>query len=77
MNKMPVKCSCEFLEISPQTYYRKVDWLYEQALGFVREREIKLLKSFEMKRLYQVGTDRFIPATGLNLMISETQTYLH
>ena len=57
MNKMPVKRSCEFLEISPQTYYRKVDWLYEQALGFVREREIKLLKSFEMQRLY-LSTDR-------------------
>ncbi|AMJ87292.1 hypothetical protein [Alteromonas sp. Mac1] len=57
MNKLPVKRCCEFLEISPQTYYRKVDWLYEQALGFVRERERKLLRSFEMKRLY-LSTDR-------------------
>jgi len=57
MNKMSVKRCCEFLEISPQTYYRKIDWLYEQALGFVRERERKLMKNLQISRLY-LSTDR-------------------
>jgi transposase-like protein len=57
MNKMPVKRCCEVLSISPQTYYRKVDWLHEQALGFVKERERKLLKSTNIERLY-LSTDR-------------------
>ncbi|MGB5444982.1 MAG: hypothetical protein WBM99_05670 [Psychromonas sp.] len=57
MNKIPVNRCCEVLDISPQTYYRKVDWLYEKALGFVRERERKLLKNVEIPRLY-LSTDR-------------------
>ncbi len=57
MNKIPVNRCCEVLSIFPQTYYHKLDWLYEQALGFVRERERKLLKSIEIPRLY-LSTDR-------------------
>lgn len=43
--------------IRPQTYYDKVDWLYEQAQGFVQNRGLKLLKNFETNRLY-LSTDR-------------------
>ena len=57
VNKAPVNRCCEMLGIRPQTYYDKVDWLYEQALGFVHNRERKLFKNFETDRLY-LSTDR-------------------
>jgi transposase-like protein len=57
MNKSPIKRCCELLEISPPTFYHKLDWLYEQALGFIKDREVRLLKSFAQDRLY-LSTDR-------------------
>ncbi len=57
VNKVPINRVCEVLDISPSTYYHKLDWLYQQARGFVREREMKLFKSFEAPRLF-LSTDR-------------------
>lgn len=57
VNKVPINRICEVLDISPATYYHKLDWLYEQARGFVREREMKLLQSFESPRMF-LSTDR-------------------
>ena len=57
MNKVSVRRCCEILDITAQTFYNKVDWLYEQAQGFVQNRERKLLTSFEADRLY-LSTDR-------------------
>jgi len=65
MNKVPIKRCCEILDISPPTFYHKLDWLYEQAQGFIRER--KLLSSFEAERLY-LSTDRQVQAVGLVVM---------
>lgn len=57
MNKNALRRICEILDISPQTYYNKLDWLYGQALAFTSQRERKLLESFEARRLY-LSTDR-------------------
>lgn len=63
MNKVPIKRCCEILDISPPTFYHKLDWLYEQAQGFIRERERKLLSSFEAERLY-LSTDRQVQTSN-------------
>jgi len=57
VNKSPVNRTCEILDISPDTYYRKLDWLYEQAKGFACERESKFLSGLKQERLY-LCTDR-------------------
>lgn len=57
VNKMPVKRACEMLEISPKTYYRKIDFLHRQALTYIRERELKLFEQFQAKRIY-LSSDR-------------------
>ncbi|MFC1502737.1 hypothetical protein ACFL53_00040 [Pseudomonadota bacterium] len=63
MNKAPVQRILEKLDISPSTFYHKVDWLHEQAMGFVRERELKLIESLSADRLY-LSTDRQVLATN-------------
>ncbi|MEZ9631499.1 hypothetical protein AB4304_18650 [Vibrio breoganii] len=45
------------LEIAPDTYYRKLDFLHEQALTYIREREMKLFEQFKSRRIY-LSTDR-------------------
>lgn len=57
VNKMPIKRACEMLEISPETYYRKIDFLHEQALLYIRERELKLFDNFNAEELY-LSSDR-------------------
>ncbi|EJP3284412.1 IS1 family transposase [Vibrio parahaemolyticus] len=57
VNKVPIKRACEMLEISPETYYRKIDFLHKQALVYVRERELKLFDQFHAKRIY-LSSDR-------------------
>lgn len=57
VNKMPIKRACEMLEISPETYYRKLDFLHKQALIYIRERELKLFEQFHSKRIY-LSSDR-------------------
>ncbi|MCQ1056555.1 hypothetical protein LRP52_00555 [Photobacterium sp. ZSDE20] len=57
VNKVPVRRACEMLEIAPDTYYRKLDFLHEQALTYIRERELKLFEQFSSRRIY-LSTDR-------------------
>ena len=57
MNTIALNRVLEHLDMAPETYYRKLDWLYEQACGFIREREHRLLESYEASRLY-LSTDR-------------------
>lgn len=52
VNRVPVNRCCEILGINPQVYYHRVDWLYEQVLGFIQNREIKLINNFKKDRLY-------------------------
>ncbi|EJG0969542.1 IS1 family transposase [Vibrio parahaemolyticus] len=63
VNKVPVRRCCEIAGISPSTFYKKVDWLYEQAQGFVQLRERKLLEQISIDRLY-LSTDRQVQATN-------------
>lgn len=63
VNKVPIRRCCEILDISPSTFYHKVDWLYEQALGFIQERERKLIEQCNAERLY-LSTDRQVQVTN-------------
>ncbi len=50
INRVPVKRSCELLNIGSETYYRKMEWVYRCCLEFLTKRE----KEFENKTLDSV-----------------------
>lgn len=39
LNKTPISRACETLHISPQTYYRKLELVYERSLEFLNKHE--------------------------------------
>lgn len=59
VNKMPVSRICEVLDISPKTYYHKLELLYTRCLEFLERYEGKPLKQlyFDSVWLY---TDKLI-----------------
>lgn len=57
VNKTIMRRACEILEISSKTYFDKLDWLYEQTTGFLREREKKLINGIGLEKV-EVCTDR-------------------
>ncbi|WP_062350029.1 hypothetical protein [Bacillus kwashiorkori] len=59
LNRMPVSRTCEALDISPKTYYHKLEWLYRRCLEFLERHEQKPLKTMEFKSLW-LNTDKLI-----------------
>ena len=41
IRKVPVKRTCEILEINPTTYYGKLEWVYKRCLEFLERHEDK------------------------------------
>lgn len=56
VNKVPFKRICEIVGISPETLYRKIDFLHGQALAFSGHRE-RQLATMPIRRLY-IASDR-------------------
>ncbi|MDK9737617.1 hypothetical protein KI655_09920 [Vibrio sp. D404a] len=73
VNDVPVRRACDILEISPNTYYQKVDWLYEQVMRFVKNRELKLLENMSFDRLY-LSTDRQVLSTNWRIRKDKRNT---
>jgi len=59
LNKTPVRRTCEILDISPQTYYNKLEWLYRKCLEFLERYEGEALKEKEFKSLW-LNTDKLV-----------------
>jgi len=57
MNKTPLRRISEVADIQMPGIYAKIDFLHKQCLGFVGERERKLLEGKSIRRLY-VSVDR-------------------
>lgn len=51
-SKTPIKRIIEHLNIGPQTFYNKIDFLYEQFINFAYQRERKLFDRMSFRRLY-------------------------
>lgn len=47
------------MEISPQTYYNKLEWLYKKCLEFLERYESKALKQKGFKSLW-LNTDKLV-----------------
>lgn len=56
VGKMPLRRICEAAEITPTLLYDRIDFLHEQAVAFLAERE-RELPGLDIERLY-VGVDR-------------------
>jgi DNA polymerase III epsilon subunit-like protein/transposase-like protein len=52
LGKMPIKRIIEHLDLSPQTIYDKINFLYEQSINFAHQRERKLFDKKTFERLY-------------------------
>lgn len=59
ISRTPVKRTCEILNISPKTYYHKLEWLYRKCLEFLDRYEIKAFKSIEFDKIW-LNTDKMI-----------------
>lgn len=57
MNKMPFRRICEVADISEGSLYPKIDFIHNHCLGFVADRERKLLEGMSIPRLY-ISVDR-------------------
>lgn len=56
VNKVPLRRICEVAEIGPNALYGKIDFLHNQCLKFLADREAKL-PTLAVRRLY-LGVDR-------------------
>lgn len=56
VNKMPLRRVAEVAQVSPQTVYDKIDFIWRQCVAFAADREAKL-PSMEIPRLY-IGVDK-------------------
>ncbi|WP_243526666.1 hypothetical protein [Bacillus pseudomycoides] len=59
INRTPVTRTCEALDISPLTYYRKLEWLYRRCLEFLERHEQKPLNSMQFDSLW-LNTDKLL-----------------
>lgn len=58
VNKLVIRRACNVANISPSTLYGKLDYLYEQCLAFVGNRERRMMNGdFNIKPLF-IGVDR-------------------
>lgn len=59
VNRMPVSRMCEVLEISPKTYYHKLELLYRRCLEFLEHHEDKPMKKLSLNSVW-LNTDKLI-----------------
>lgn len=59
IRKVPVKRTCEILEINPTTYYGKLEWFYKRCLEFLERHETKPLKTKTFDRMW-INTDNMV-----------------
>ncbi|MDF2672543.1 MAG: hypothetical protein K0R09_808 [Clostridiales bacterium] len=59
LNRTPVKRSCEILQVTPTTYYNKLEWLYKKCLEFLDSHERKAFKNHTFERIW-LNTDKMI-----------------
>lgn len=57
VSRIPVRRTCELLEISSETYYHKLEWLYRKCLEFLERYEKQPLASKEFRRIW-IQTDQ-------------------
>lgn len=57
VGKMPIRCIAEKIKVGPPTVYKKIDFIHQQAVAFVANRERKLLNGFEIPEL-RIAVDR-------------------
>lgn len=57
LNRTPVKRVCEILEISSDTYYRKLEWMYRRCLEFLERYESVPLQNKQFDSLW-LNTDK-------------------
>jgi len=51
-SKTPFQRIMEYLDLAPQEFYNKIDFIYMQTLRFLRQREKSLLDKIRFRRLY-------------------------
>ncbi len=59
VSRTPIKRTCEILNISPKTYYHKLEWLYRKCIEFLDRYETKAFKSIEFDKIW-LNTDKMI-----------------
>lgn len=59
LNRTPVKRSCEILQVSPSTYYNKLEWLYKKCLEFLDSHERKAFETHTFERIW-LNTDNMV-----------------
>jgi len=59
IKKVPVKRTCEILEINPTTYYGKLEWVYKRCLEFLERHEDKPLANKTFDRMW-INTDNMV-----------------
>ncbi|GMA60319.1 insertion element protein [Alicyclobacillus fastidiosus] len=57
--RTPVKRICETLKIGSETYYNKLEWLYQKCLEFLERHETKALANHQFDTLW-VDTDQLV-----------------
>lgn len=59
LNRTPIKRSCEILQVSPTTYYNKLEWLYKKCLEFLDSHERKAFENHTFERIW-LNTDKMV-----------------
>jgi hypothetical protein len=59
INRIPVKRTCEILQIGSQTYYQKLEWLYRRCLEFLERHETQAFEKKSFQYMW-LNTDKMI-----------------
>lgn len=59
ISRTPVKRTCSILNITPSTYYNKLEWLYKRCLEFNERYEIQASKKIKPYRIW-LNTDAMV-----------------
>lgn len=59
INRTPVTRTCEILNISPKTYYHKLEWLYRRCLEFLERHETQAFENQQFDSIW-LNTDQMI-----------------
>jgi DNA polymerase III epsilon subunit-like protein/transposase-like protein len=66
VNKNPFRCISDIFDVSIQTVYDKVDFIYKQCCKFIEVRETRLLKGMKLPKMY-IAVDRQYYSVNWNL----------
>ncbi len=59
ISRTPVKRTCELLKIGSETYYSKLEWLYQKCLEFLERHENQTLGRHKFDKLW-IDTDQLV-----------------